>query len=319
MSQQKNKNHSLNNDLDPEFDLDQYIDEQAGELPTNESPQEVTPFSYRAKNSLILVAAFTAVFLWAFEWSPQNAYSYFFGESTEMTPQPVQNQGAVASTSPGGFNISIPPINIEIPDIDIEIPEFQSTTVSGNNPDLGMSFTDYMAKLNELGYMGDFGSSSLRSLYRNNVPVNVIDQYGQAGMIDDFGGSGISRLYNNQVPFEYVAGFKQSGIIDEFGSTSISRLYNNKVPLEYILQFDQVGLLDEFGSTSISRLYGNEVPVNYINEIAQAGLLDEFGSTSISRLYQNNVPLSFLRELDERGLLENMSSTSIVEAYNIDG
>ncbi len=317
----------LNNDLDPDFDLDGYIEEQAKGASSGSSKADQDEInrdgSYKVKNSLTIVAVFTVLFLWAFDWSPKNAYEFFF------PPEP-QTVATTSGAGTGAIDIRIPPININIPDFeipDIEIPDFEIPDIEGmpvpagtnNAPPLDMSYTDYLAALNDLGYLDEFGSSSLSTLYQNNVPVSYIDQFGKAGMLNDFGGTSITRFFNNGVPFNYIVMFKERGLLDNLGSTSISQLYANEVPMSYIDQFQKAGIMDNFGGQSITRLFQNNVPVSYILEINEIGVLDNFGSTSISRLYQNNVPVSFIKELNERGLLDNMSSSSIVDAYNIDG
>lgn len=323
MTQRENsKNKRLNNDLDPDFDLDQYMEDEAKGLGSaaTEEKEFLGDDTSKIKNSFLLLGIFTLAFLWYFNWSPREAYNYFF-------PPEVQ------TAQLDGFVVDVPPINIQFPEgfgegineaveegLAEALAELERLQVSPNTgTSLDMSFTDYMAEINDLGYLDDFGSSSLSSMYQNNVPVDYIAQFGQNGLLNDFGGSSITRFYTNNIPFTYIQSFDEAGLLNDLGSTSISQLYQNQVPFDYIMGFKTGGMMNDFGGTSITRLYQNDVPLSYIKGISDAGYLNNFGSTSISNLHSNNVPLSFLNKLNERGLLDNMSSRSIIDAFRIDG
>tara|TARA_R110000868_G_scaffold304437_16_gene565260 strand:- start:36065 stop:36805 length:741 start_codon:yes stop_codon:yes gene_type:complete len=228
---------------DPDFNLDEYLSEQADQnYQQKNDDQEVETTSF-SRNLILICALSAAAFLWYFDWSPRNVYNFFFAD--EVT----------TSTRVGGFNIQIPPINVDIPEIDIDIPEIRVGEAQTGTSNLGISFTDYMAELNDLGYLDQFGSSSLSTLYSNSVPVEYIDGLGKAGILANFGGTSISTLYSNKVPSSFIEELSKEGLMDNFGSTSISRLYTNNVPISFIKILEDRGLLDNMSSQSVVDAY----------------------------------------------------------------
>ncbi len=141
MSKQRT-NKSQNND-DPDFNLDKYLSEQSYQSQQNEPIDSETESSSFSRNLILICAVSAASFLWYFDWSPRNAYNFFFADDATIVANAPRT---------GGINVQIPPINIEIPDINIDIPEIVGQIQSGTST-LNMSFTDYMAELNELGYL----------------------------------------------------------------------------------------------------------------------------------------------------------------------
>lgn len=308
MSNQRFRN-DLNNNSDPDFDLDAYIDEQANAGDQNfEQEFDSLPTT---KRNLLALSVILIPAVWFFLSDPFSLFA------NDVSVAPTQNGQTVIVN---GSDLGIRTITIPTPPTP---PTFDSEQFNFNSnsgvPELGISYTDYLAQLKEFGYLDDFGSTGTTRLFQNNVPVEYIDQFGKAEVLNNFGSTSISRLYQNQVPFEYIQNLADAGLLENFGSTSISRLYQNQIPFDYIIGFKEAGILEDFGSTSISRLYQNNVPREYISELAEAGYLDNFGSTSIVRLHQNQVPASFLKILDDKGLLDDMSSESVVTAYELEG
>lgn len=306
MSNQRFRN-DLNNNSDPDFDLDAYIDEQANAGDQNfEQEFDSHPTT---KRNLLALSVILIPAVWFFLSDPFSIFS----DDSNFTSSQAGQTIVVERPRPDVRVITAPAAPIPRQD-------FNFNFETGNGiADLGMSYTEYLAQLKEYGYLDYFGGSASTRLYQNNVPVEYIDQFGKAEVLNNFGSTSISRLYQNQVPFEYIQNLADAGLLENFGSTSISRLYQNQIPFDYIIGFKEAGILEDFGSTSISRLYQNNVPREYISELAEAGYLDNFGSTSIVRLHINQVPASFLKILDDKGLLDDMSSESVVTAYELEG
>ena len=190
MSNQKFRN-DLNNNPDPDFDLDAYIDAQANAGDQNfEQEFDSHPTT---KRNLLALSVILIPAVWFFLSDPFSIFSDDINIAPSQTGQTIfveRHQPDVrVVTAPA------PAPAPSVQDFDFD---FSFNFEPGNGvADLGMSYTDYLAKLKELGYLDDFGSSGSTRLYQNNVPVDYIDAIGKAGMLDNFGSTSISRLYSN--------------------------------------------------------------------------------------------------------------------------
>ncbi|MCG8373938.1 MAG: hypothetical protein MI700_10410, partial [Balneolales bacterium] len=147
MAQKESRKSShLNNDLDPSFDLDDYLNEQASKTASAVEEEPDDP-AYRTKNVILFALVIATATLWYFDWSPRQMYAFFFGNNADAT---------VTEVIPP-IDINIPPIEVNIPDITIPTPPSPPVAQAPPAPpSIAMgTVIDYLNQLNERGLLTD--------------------------------------------------------------------------------------------------------------------------------------------------------------------
>ena len=299
------KNRPFKNDLDSEFDLDGYLDEQSqspdsSEQFGNEISEERSDL---IKNSLLVVAVITTIFLWVFDWSPRNAYSYFFGEESA-----TYIIGEAQTISPDAT-----PTVAEAP----RFPEFEPAV----EPSQSSSAVDYIVELREKGLLdqGNLSGFAARQLYSSGVPVSYLEALAEANFLDDFSFVDISEFYSNRVPIEYLQALDQAGFLDDFSFVDITEFYQNNVSFDYLNQLDQLGILDELSFVDITEFYSSNVSMDYLRALEENNYIGKLSFVDITEFYENGVPVEFLNELRSKDLIDELSFVDIVDLYKAEG
>lgn len=296
------KRQNLHNDLDPDFDLDDFIDERKNQsdvgIESEEFNEERTDL---IKNSLLVVAVITTIFLWTFDWSPQNAYSYFFGGET-----PVLVFEESGTSEPFPTVIEEP----RFPEFETSVETFTST-----------SAVEYLTELRDKGLLADGKLSTFdaRELYESGVPISYLEALDETKFLDDFSFVDISEFYNSRVPIEYLQSLDQVGYLDQFSFVDITEFYENNVPIQYLNRLNDIGILNKLSFVDITEFYSNSVSIDYLRTLEANGYLNDFSFVDITEFYENGVTIDFLNQLKENGLLENLSFVEIVDLYNAEG
>lgn len=295
--------HSLRNDLDPDFDLDEFLDDQAisGNASTQSDDKELKEErSDLIKNSLLVVAVITTIFLWTFDWSPRNAYSYFFEGDT---PVFVFEEGAQET---------IP----EVPDA-TQFPAFESVAEANQS----LSATDYLIQLRDKGLLGDGKLSAFdaRQLHSSGVPVQYLEALNEATLLDEFSFVDISEFYDNRIPMEYLQSLDQAGYLDDLSFVDITEFYENNVPIQYLNQLNDIGILNELSFVDITEFYSSQVSIEYLSALEENDLIGELSFVDITEFYENGVTIEFLNNLKANGLMDELSFVDIVDLYKAEG
>lgn len=306
MAQQGNfKNRPLKNDLDPEFDLEGYLDEKAHHPESEEQIEEASEErSDLIKNSLLVVAVITTIFLWTFDWSPRNAYNYFFeGEN----PVFVLEEGSQTVVP------DVTPTVAEAP----RFPEFEPTV----EPSEGSSAVDYIVELREKNLLGagKLSPFDARQLYSSGVPVSYIEALDGANLLGDFSFVDISEFYDSRIPIEYLRALDQSGYLSDLSFVDITEFYENNVPFEYLDQLNEIGVLDELSFVDITEFYSANVSMDYLRQLEENGYIGNLSFVDITEFYENGVTVEFLNELKSKGLIDELSFVDIVDLYVAEG
>ncbi len=306
MAQQGNfKNRPLKNDLDSEFDLDGYLDEKAQHPETEDQLEDVSEErSDLIKNSLLVVAVITTIFLWAFDWSPRNAYTYFFeGES----PVFVFEEGGQAVTPDAEQTLVA-----EAP----RFADFEPAVEPSNS-----SVLDYLVELRDKGLIGDNKLSGFdaRQLYSSEVPVSYLEVLDGANLLDDFSFVDISEFYDSRIPIEYLQALDQAGYLGDLSFVDITEFYENNIPFEYLDQLDEMGILDDLSFVDITEFYSANVSMDYLRGLEENGYIGSFSFVDITEFYENGVTIEFLNELKAKGLIDELNFIDIVDLYEAEG
>ena len=294
------KKHSLQNDLDSEFDFDEYLDDQANEGTSNNQLSDDGFKEERSdliKNSLLVVAVITTIFLWIFDWSPNNAYNYFF-----------EGDSPVFVFEEGNQNI-IP----EAP----QIPAFESVVEANQS----LSATEYLVELRDKGLLeeGKISTFDARQLYSSGVPISYLELIDGANLLDEFSFVDLSEFYENRVPVEYLQSLDQAGYLDELSFVDITEFYENNVPIQYLNSLKEIGIMDELSFVEITEFYENNVSIDYLSTLQQNDYIGDLSFVEITEFYENGVTIEFLNELKSNGLLDQLNFIDIVDLYKGEG
>jgi len=294
------KKHSLRNDLYSEFDLDEFLDDQANDGTTNNQLSEEEFKEERSdliKNSLLVVAVITTIFLWIFDWSPNNAYDYFFEGETPVFIFEEGTQNIIPE----------PP----------QIPAFESIVEANQS----LSAIDYLVQLRDKGLLeeGKLSTFDANQLYSSGVPVSYLESLDEASFLDDFSFVDISEFYESRVPIEYLQSLDQAGYLEELSFVDITEFYENNVPIQYLNSLDEIGILNDLSFVEITEFYENGVTIDYLSALQQNGYIEDLSFVEITEFYENGVTIEFLNTLKSNGLLEELNFVDIVDLYNAEG
>ncbi len=306
MAQKGNfKNRPLKNDLDSDFDLDGYLNEKAQNPESEDQIEEV--FEERSdliKNSLLVLAVITTIFLWTFDWSPRNAYNYFFeGENPILV---FEEGGQTASPDIEQTVVSEAP----------RFPEFETTA----EPSEG-SAVDYLVELREKNLIGDNKLSGFdaRQLYSSGVPVSYLEALDEPNLLGEFSFVDISEFYDSRIPIEYLQALDQAGYLNDLSFVDITEFYENNVPFEYLDQLNEIGILDELSFVDITEFYSANVSMGYLRQLEENGYIGNLSFVDITEFFENGVTVEFLNELKSKGLIDELSFVDIVDLYAAEG
>lgn len=305
--QDTSKKHSLSNDLDPDFDLDDFLDDRANsekdinQVDDQELREERTDL---IKNSLLVVAVLTTIFLWSFDWSPRNAYNYFFASET---PVFIFEEGGQ----------SVPPdveqtVVAEAP----RFPNFESAVEPSSS-----SAIDYIVELREKGLLdqGNLSGFAARQLYSSGVPISYLEALAEANFLDDFSFVDISEFYDSRIPMQYLQTLEQSGYLGELSFVDITEFYENNVPIQYLNRLNDIGILSKLSFVDITEFYSSEVSIDYLRNLEQNGFIEKLSFVDITEFYENGVTIEFLNDLKTKGLIDELSFVDIVDLYEAEG
>ena len=278
-----NKTRSFTNDLDrnsdydhdPDFDLDEYINQQSQkgqQIPLQEEAKD--PDRYLFKNAILIFIVFAAAFLWFNNWSSSEAWTFIFGGEEQSTE--------VTAGAPG------------VEQLEIEVPEPPAVpTIPGSEApvastaDLDMSITEYLAVLQEKGYLGEEVSGfSARQLYDASVPVSYLDELQSAGFLEDLSFVYITNYYQNQIPLTYLESLQEAGVYEELSFVDVTNFYNNNVPTEYLVTLDEAGYLEELSFVYINAFYDAGVTIEFLDQLKEQGLYEDLSFLDIVDLFQ---------------------------------
>ncbi|MBO6524635.1 MAG: hypothetical protein JJ971_12465 [Balneolaceae bacterium] len=299
------KNHPLKNDLDSEFDLDGYLDEKAHHPELEEQEEIVSEErSDLIKNSLLVVAVITTIFLWTFDWSPRNAYNYFFEGENQVFVVEEGSQTVIPDVTP---------TVAEAP----QFPEFETAV----EPSEGSSAVDYIVELREKNLLGEGKLSPFdaRQLYSSGVPVSYIEALDGANLLGNFSFVDISEFYDSRIPIEYLEALEQSGYLNNLSFVDITEFYENNVPFEYLNQLNEIGILDELSFVDITEFYSANVSIDYLKQLEENDYIGTLSFVDITEFYENGVTVEFLNELKSKGLINELSFVDIVDLYAAEG
>ena len=289
---------ALHNDLSPDFDLDEYLEEKSNPQTSSKEIEEPDDPSYRMKNVAIFATMVLMVLLWFFDWSPKAAFNAFFGD----------DQATLAEAP--NVNVDIPEINIDIPDFDFDVEAPNSVAEN-----LG-SVTDYLLELQNQNILPDkLSAFNARQLHDNGVPISYILQMDHEGFLGKFSFVHISEFYKNNIPMEYLHQMDEAGFLDQLSFVHVIEFYKNQIPFSYLQRMDQAGYLNRFSFVHIIEFYKNDVPFDYLQTLDDAGYLDELSFVHITEYYKNGVTVEFLDELKQTGLYDNLSFVDVVELF----
>lgn len=308
MAQKGNfKDRPFKNDLDSEFDLDEYLNDQGQSQKTGEQIDNNTAEerSDLIKNSLLVVAVITTIFLWIFDWSPRNAYSYFFGE--ESTTYVFGSDAQAVAPNVEQTVVAEAP----------RFPEFEPAV----EPSQNSSAVDYIVELREKGLLdqGNLSGFAARQLYSSGVPVSYIEALAEANFLDDFSFVDISEFYSNRVPIEYLQALDQAGFLNDLSFVDITEFYSNNVSFDYLNQLDQLGILDDLSFVDITEFYSSNVSIDYLRALEENDYIGKLSFVDITEFYENGVTIEFLNELKSKGLIDDLSFVDIVDLYKAEG
>lgn len=314
---EKNNRRTNGNDNDPNFDLDSYIEEKSREGQTGQQTHEELPRdeNYRIRNSIAIVIVAALMFLWAFDWSPGNAYNFFFGGNNE-TPVIAGAGPNVGVGTPVTPTIPVPPVPPVAPVAPVA-PIAPVAPVAPTTTSLDQSMTDYLIELREYGLLSDNKLSTFeaRQLYDAGVPISYIHQIDDKGWLEHFSFVHISEFYRNNVPMQYLESLEEAGYLFEFSFPAITEYYKAGIPIEYLQNMDRAGYLNELSFPAITEFYRSGVTNDYLNKMDEAGYLDELSFVYITEYFRNGVTVEFLDKLKETGLYDDLNYLDVVDMY----
>ncbi len=308
---EKNKGRAFGNDKDPNFDLDSYIEEKSREGQAQQQAPEELPKdeNYRTRNSIAIVVVAALMFLWAFDWSPGNAYNFFFGSD--------ENAAVVSETGSGvGVGVTTPPVP-PMPRVEPVAPVAPAEPVAPVVSSLDISMTDYLIELRNFGLLSDGKLSTFeaRQLYDAGVPISYIHQIDDRGWLEHFSFVHISEFYRNDVPMQYLELLEEAGFLFEFSFPAITEYYRAGIPIDYLQNMDQAGYLNELSFPAITEFYRSGVSNDYLNKMKEAGYLDDLSFVYITEYFRNGVTTEFLDKLKESGLYDDLNYLDVVDLY----
>lgn len=275
MAQGKERN--LKNDLksDPEFDLDDYIEENSrDEASLYEDPkEEQEPEGSRAKN-FILIAVTIAFAIWWFDndWNPFNNFSGLFGGEDNTTQ--------VAEAPDTDLNIDIP--SITIPPLNGES--------AGNGSDvaaLDIPLSEYLAELRQAGLLEEkISAFSARQVYDGGVPISYLQELDETGFLEDLSFVYINSYYQNQVPTDYLNELREAGIYEGLSFVEVTNFYSNGVTTEYLIQLDEAGYLDELSFVYINAYYDAGVTPAFLDRLKEQGIYNDLSFLDVVDIYE---------------------------------
>lgn len=278
------KDRKFGNDLDDDFDLDSYIEEQSSDSgslwnDSTQAPHRENPETYRKKNFLLIAAIVFASVLWVFDWSVPDMWNSFFGSDEVATTQ------------------AAPDININIPEIPAipaipSIPGAPTITQDVQTPPpLEMSLTEYLSELNDLGYLDDkLSAFSARQLYDSNIPVSYLQQLDEAGYLEDLSFVYITNYFTNNIPLSYLDQLRDAGIYEELSFVDVNSYYQNEIPIDYLEQLNEAGYLEELSFVYVTNYYQNGITTEFLDQLKESGLYDNLSFLDVIDIYQRENP-----------------------------
>lgn len=231
MSEQNDRyKNKIGNDLksnDPDFDLDNYIDEQAGGDEAPGVSYRVKKKSTRKRDSVVIGVAAILVFLWYFNWNPLNAFGSseasnieFFGSSDQVTATQDQNlPSRLEATS--------------------------SSSSSSASSSSSYPYIDFVKGVGELDFSSTPSASGIQAMYNNGVTLEYLQGLENLDILDDINYSGVIGLYANGVTLEYLNMLENLDYLDDLNYSSIIGLYANGVSTDYLQKLEDLDILDD--------------------------------------------------------------------------
>ena len=276
MSSNQRFHNSNRRSNDPDFDLDDYLEEK-GQNEFTEKDESVKEIRRRnIKNGVLLTLIIVAFGVWDSNFKVLSDWRSFLGFSESET---VNTEPIVVNIPP--INIDIPEINI--PDIDIDIdPDF-----SGNEADLG-PVLEYLQELQNQGLLDSkISAFEAREVHKAGVPINYLLELDQRGYLGELSFIEIGEFYKNEVPFEYLDQLKEQGFYERLSFIEVVEFYRNDVSFEYLEIMDQAGYLDELSFVHIAEYYKNGVTPEFLDELKESGLYNSLSFIDVVEIYKS--------------------------------
>lgn len=267
-------NQKLNNphrSSDPNFDLDDYLEEKGHQENTDERYNEEPKTNNFLNRALLLIALVSAV-AWSFNITKNTDWAslFGFGSSDVTTEAPVV--------------VNIPPINIDIPEIEIDIPEIN---IGDNSADVG-SVIEYLQELQNQGLLDTkISAFEAREVYNSGVPISYLLQLDQRGLLEELSFVEISEFYNGGVPFEYLQTIKDRGYEDRLSFVEITEFYQNDVSFDYLDLMDEAGYFDELSFVEMTEYYQNGVTPEFLDELKESGIYNSLSFIDVVEIYKS--------------------------------
>ena len=222
-----------------EFDLDDYLEEQAEGKLEQENTEETSPNKQRKVGFWIIIAALVALYF----MNPLSTFDGFFADAESESLEQVVTP--------------LPPV-AEAP----LSPTVNEVNLQTNNVNVGL--VEYLAALQNFDISEDISVNGANSLFNENVPLSYIEALEESDLFDELSAAGILNIYRQGIPLSYINTLGNADIFDEMSAAGIVGLYNQGVPANYVLELGNSDIFDEMSGAGMLALYILLEPVDYI-------------------------------------------------------
>lgn len=280
MSKQRFNNPQKN--TDPNFNLDDYINERSTSKDEYSSNQEPIERKSRFFKNTVIIIGFGVISLFYLNnWSPEQFYGNIFGvEKSQTGFEPAQQESNInellgsLSNDPSIAGLS-------------DLKELQN---------LGDALQDLegLEKLDGLENL-----EQLKTLESSLAGLEYLDE-------------ATIRNFALETAMEALNGIQESG---EFGTEIQVSIQDAIKELERVRESESIGSEQVVVNTSEINSSLN----HYSDELKASKIEMNLSSSDIQKLYDAKVPISTIKKLDDLNLLDKIGIDSITKAYKSEG
>lgn len=245
MSNQRFRN-DLNNNSDPDFDLDSYIEERSHsdeqfEAQANDSSKG----SSFLKNTFLVVGLSLFALLYFNDWSPKLVYGNIFGveeyQKQSVAPDPVipitansEPDVVIADVDPAGANDIVVTQGLENLARLEALEALESLEGLAELENLaGLEGLEELGKLSALEALSNLEDPSFIQVQNNSTefPASLEDyntQLNEAGLTNKFDTETVAELFDAEVPVPVLKTLNDSDLLNTFDISSLIEGYKNQ-------------------------------------------------------------------------------------------
>lgn len=147
---------------------------------------------------------------------------------------------------------------------------------------------EYTGSLKNFTTTDNIGVAGAEALFNAGVSIQYIQALDELDLFDDLSATGILSLYRSDIPLSYFEGMASANLFDEMSGAGLLALYNQDFPISYAQAMGNSGVFDDMSSSKALQLYKADIPEGFYKLLQEQGL-EDLSANDVIRLYKGSV------------------------------